>query len=62
MKIVIFKVVCDYESNHFQIVTDNNAFKHLNCVCSNSTEFLRKTMSISAEIRKHNMRATFIYE
>ena len=62
MKIVIFKVTCDYESNQFLIATDNNAFKHLNCICTNSTELVRKSMSISAEIRKHNMRAAFIYE
>lgn len=62
MKIVLFKVICNYEANNYQIVTDNNAFKHLNCICNSTTELLKKTMSISSEIRRHGFKATFIYE
>lgn len=62
MKVVIFTVTCDYEHNTYQIVTTNNAFKYLNCVCKSPSELVTKTFQIGREIRKHKFTATFVYE
>lgn len=62
VKVVIFTVTCDYEHNTYQIVTTNNAFKHLNCVCKSPSELVTKTFQIGREIRKHKFTATFVYE
>lgn len=62
MKAILFKVICNYELNQYQIITENNAFKHLNCICSNPTELVRKIMSITSEVRKHRFKALFVYE
>lgn len=61
MRIIIYNVNCDYETGRYHIVTENNAFKDLNCICENPTELIKKTFSITKDTRKRGYLATFVY-
>lgn len=62
MKTAEFRVICDYRHNQFQIVTDVEAFRHLNCISSNTSALISKTYSITRVCREVGYRAIFHYE
>ena len=62
MKIAEFRVICDYRHNQFQIVTDVEAFRHLDCILPNTSALISKTYSITRIYREVGYRAMFHYE
>ncbi len=64
MKQILFRVVCDYANNQYQIKAceDGTQYDRYNCLCRSVSEVMLKTFQITRDLRLHNEKAVFHYE
>lgn len=62
MKVIEFRVICDYANNQYQITTAEHQYEYLACICKSVSELTLKTFTITRDVRTRGDRAVFSYE
>ena len=62
MKVIEFRVICDYARNQFQVTTEEHDFTSFNCSCESVSKLMLKTFTITRDVRIKGNKAVFSYE
>lgn len=62
MRVIEFRVICDYAHNQFQVTTDEHDFTSFNCICESVSKLMLKTFTITRDVRLKSCKAVFSYE
>jgi len=62
MRVIEFRVICDYAHNQFQVTTEEHDFSAMNCICESVSKLMLKTFTITRDVRLKGCKAVFSYE
>lgn len=62
MKVIEFRVICDYANNQYQITTAEHQYEHFACICRSVSDLTLKTFTITRDVRTKGDKAVFSYE
>lgn len=62
MRVIEFRVICDYTHNQYQITTNEHDFSSMNCICTSVSQLMLKTFTITRDVRLKGCKAVFSYE
>lgn len=62
MRVIEFRVICDYAHNQFQVTTEEHDFTSFNCICESVSKLMLKIFTITRDVRLKGCKAVFSYE